>query len=102
MIYVTILKQYFKYLHENYKKEDVFRTSKTQMSELLRHSLCLAFDLESSPANKRIEKESKNCKKYILRGIKYGKWSRDYKLGVVEACVKGIDLAQKKGMKNNE
>lgn len=101
MIYVAIIKRYFDYLKDTYSEDDVFLTDKTQMAELLRHSLCSAFELESSPANKRIERESEKCKKYILHGIAYHRWTRDYKIGVVEACVKSIILAQEKGSKNN-
>lgn len=99
MIYRTIVGRYLEYLHETYRETDLFNTDKGQMSELLRYSLCVALGVSSKPATTRVDLESKKCSAHITQGIDSKGWSTEYKLGVIEACLKCLALAQDKGGK---
>lgn len=71
----------------------------SEVSELLRHSICVLFDLESRPINERMEQLSKivvNVLKPVVEKYNMTGKSENYYQGLLEACVHCMELSRKK------
>lgn len=90
MVYVDIVNKYLKYVNKNLKDDIV---DSHGLQELLRHSLCMGLGLQSNPCTEIAEKYASDCSKYILKGIDVSGWTVDYRMGVVEACIKSVYVA---------
>lgn len=97
MTYHILVKRYLEYIRKTFEKDDIFLTDRVQMSELLRHSLCLGMGVSSRPSTSRVDECAKKCAKYIFKGIKTSDWTLEDKIGILEASIKLLSLAIKKG-----
>ena len=92
-VYDGVMREYFKYL-----KSLTIRLDYQEMSELLRHSVCLALDLQSRGTTTKLQVMSsvlsERLKKVMPRGIESK--STEYKQGVLEACVHCIEMTRRR------
>ena len=89
-----VVRAYFSCL----KSKD-FVLSASEISELLRHSMCKLLSLESKGASSKIENYSKfivNSLCGILKSYNIDEMSDDYKKGLLEACVHCMEMSRKK------
>lgn len=86
MVCMNIVARYLKLLSEDDRFSDV-SSSRSKSIELLRHSLCSAFGLNSSISMYEIEYLVPICKSAILKGLNYKRWTKEYKQGVVEGSM---------------
>lgn len=93
-VYNTIVEKYFEYVREYNDTLGAY-----DMSELLRYSLCKYLGLESKGSKQNIELESDRCINFLrgtLDSLGLIDKSKEYKSGILEACVHCIELSRKK------
>lgn len=90
----ALVKGYFDYV----KKNTPSNLSGSEVSELLRCSICRLFELETKGYTKRIEDLSEgvvaSLDKVARRYNLFAK-SKDYKMGLLEACVHCMEMSRK-------
>lgn len=101
MIYQLLVERYLEYIRKTFTEDDEFLVNRVQMTELLRHSLCIGMGITSKPANMRVSLSSTKCAKFMFKGIKTSNWTTDDKMGVLEASIKVLAQAIKGGSKND-
>lgn len=97
MAYHILVRRYLEYIKKTFKSDDAFLTDRVQMTELLRHALCLGMGISSKPLNTRVDESARKCSKYMFKGISMSDWTLEDKFGVLEASIKLLSLAIKKG-----
>ena len=89
-----IVKEYFTYL-----KRLNCELNCSEISELLRHSMCRLLNLESNGYSKRISELSKgvcNALRPLILEHKLTNYSDDYRKGILESCVHCMEMAKSK------
>lgn len=92
MLCKFIVGRYLTYLEEAFGKDSVFCTSEDLMKELLRYSVCITLGLISKSNDERVRVEADKCGDYIFEGVDYSAWSQRFRHGILESCVKCLDL----------
>jgi hypothetical protein len=80
-------------------KENKLKLSCSEISELMRYSMCKMLNLQSKGYSAKVEECSKlvvNSISCILQRYNVNELSSDYKAGLLEACVHCMELSRKK------
>lgn len=88
-----IVKAYFECLRENN-----LSLSCSEISELLRYSMCKILNLQSKGYSNKIEESSKivvNSLSILLKNYNIDDMTNDYKSGLLEACVHCMEMSRK-------
>lgn len=91
--YSVIVSVFFDYLMDS----KIFAMNSQCVSELLRYSLCVLFDLESKGATEEVEFFSKGCierLKIVANDLDLFSKSKEYKQGLLEACVHSMEMTR--------
>lgn len=96
MIYMVIVRNYLDYINSNLEEDDEIRNNRYLLEELLRSSICYGLGLPSTSATERIILLEREVSKEILGDMDISNWSVEFKQGVLEACMKVIEMAYDK------
>ena len=94
-LYEEIVRGYFDYL----KKSCVKLTSGKEIVELMRYSLCVALDLDTDINLDNLMSLSTGCInvfKIILNKYNIVERSIDFRQGVLEACIHGMEMSRER------
>lgn len=92
MLCKFIIGRYLNYLETNFGKDGVFCTNEDLMKELLRHSVCITLGLSSKSNDERVRVEADKCGDFIFEGVDYASWSQRFRQGILESCIKCLDM----------
>ena len=88
-----IIKSYFDYL-----KTNNINLTYSELTDLLRHSVCIVLGLKSKALTERLDVLANDIAKIITVHIPYSLmsgFSHSYKVKILEACVHCIELSRK-------
>ena len=88
-----IIKSYFDYL-----KTNNIDLTYSELTDLLRHSVCIVLGLKSKALTERLDVLANDIAKIITVHIPYSLmsgFSHNYKVKILEACVHCIELSRK-------
>lgn len=93
-LYIEVVRAYLSWVVKYYPSAD-----DRLISELLRHSLCVALNLESTGANRVVDEISEGSVKVVKKVLKKTDImtkSDEFKQGFLEACVHCIEFAKRR------